>query len=58
MLLESRKNENAASHSGANFQSQLPAVCEQWSAEGLLKLNVDLGIWNVSLENLIFHLIG
>ena len=27
-----------------NFQSLLPAVCEQWSAEALLKLNVDF--WN------------
>ena len=33
-------------------------ICEQWSAEGLLKLNVALGILNVYLENLIFHLIG
>ena len=39
-------------------QTKLPALCEQWSAEGLLKLNFDLGILNVYLESLIFQLIG
>ena len=34
------------------------AVCEQLSSEVLLKLNVDLGIANGYLENLIFHLIS
>ena len=29
-----------------------------WSAGGLLKLNVDLGILNVYLEKSIFHPIG
>ena len=50
-------NDNAASHSVASFQSQLPAACEQWSTERLLKLNVDSGIVNVYSENLIFRLI-
>ena len=44
----------AAQTFNLNYQ---PAVCEQWSAEGLLKLNVDLGLLNVYLENLIFYLI-
>ena len=40
------------------FTLKLPAVCEQWTAERLPKLNVDLGILIVYLENLIFHVIG
>ena len=46
-----------AKHSDANFQSKLHAVCDQWSAEGLLKLNVDFGILDVCLEKSIFYLI-
>ena len=51
MLLE---KENDASHSGANFESQLH-VCEQLSAGGLQKLN---GISIGFSESSIFPMIG